>query len=92
MIKTKIVSEMVTRTVDVICDSCGKTCVGKLGDAEFMEMGVHWGFASKKDLELWEAQICEKCVDEKFGFIKFRKSKYDAITVEEVTKTDPTAN
>lgn len=58
--------------VDVICDSCGASCNTEYG-AEFMSLSANWGFFSNKDLEKWEAHICEKCVDEKLTFIKFDK-------------------
>lgn len=74
---------------DVICDCCGKSCKvfeGKITneeridngepyyDFEFLSLKTNWGHHSKKDDEIWTAQICEKCVDEKFQFIKFKKA------------------
>jgi hypothetical protein len=41
-----------------------------------MTMAAEWGYNSNKDMENWKAHICEKCVDEKFNFIKFVKTKY----------------
>ena len=42
-----------------------------------MKLEAHWGYYSEsKDTEKWTAQICEKCVDEKFSFIKFKKEQY----------------
>lgn len=64
-IKTEIVTE-------VICDCCGSSCKTNAG-FEFLELKTVWGFMSNKDLEKWEAHICEKCVDEKLNFIKFEK-------------------
>ncbi len=81
-------TEVVT---DVICDCCGKSCKvlevtvdnpsnisngEQVYDFEFMELTAHWGYYSGKDLEKWTAQICEACVDEKFSFVKFKKSDY----------------
>lgn len=60
---------------DVICDCCGKSCMTEYG-AEYMTMSTRWGFMSNKDLETWSAQICEKCIDEKFGFVNFKKETY----------------
>ena len=70
--------EKVKKTVevvkDILCDSCGESC--KKGNSfEYMELQANWGFNSEKDLEQWTAQICEKCVDEKFRFIIFDKKK-----------------
>ena len=69
--------ELVEKEVlkDVFCDSCGKSCNTEYG-FEYMELTANWGFSSNKDLERWEAQICEKCVDEKFSPIKFKKTNY----------------
>lgn len=84
IIKTKKV-EVIT---DVICDCCGMSCKfdeGKIENDlrvdngepyyifEFMKLEAHWGYHSKKCSQRWTAQICEKCVDEKLSFIKFKK-------------------
>jgi len=63
---------------DVICDSCGKSCKNST-NFEYMTLKNYWGYGSKKDGEMWEAHVCEKCVDEKFQFIKFRKEDYNVI-------------
>lgn len=91
MEKKEIQSKKVEVITDVICDCCGKSCKvdeGKIDNDiridngepiysfEFMKMEAHWGYNSKKDLEKWTAQICEKCVDEKFQFVKFKKGNY----------------
>jgi len=44
--------------------------------AEYLTIKGEWGFFSNKDSERWEAHICEKCVDEKLSFIKFKKTDY----------------
>lgn len=77
--------------VDIICDCCGNSCkVGEgivdndlrddhgqpFYDFEYMELNANWGYNSGKDFQSWKAQVCEKCVDERFGFIKFEKSDY----------------
>lgn len=76
--------------IDIICDCCGKSCKVDEGVIdndvrvdndekhylfEFMKMEANWGYYSGKDLQQWEAQICEKCVDEKFPFVKFKISQ-----------------
>jgi len=76
---------------DVICDSCGKSCKvyesivdnevrpdfgQKFYVFESMKLIVDWGYHSNKDTERWTADICEKCVDEKFSFVKFHKTNY----------------
>jgi len=45
---------------------------------EFMKLEANWGYYSEgqKDTEKWTAHICEKCVDEKLSFIKFKKENY----------------
>jgi hypothetical protein len=78
-------------TVDILCDCCGKSCKvqesiitnesrvdngEKMYDFEYMVMHGVWGYSSKKDGECWVAYICEKCVDEKFPFVKFFKHKH----------------
>lgn len=59
---------------DVICDSCGKSCNDPFYGVESMRLKANWGYASGKDFQTWQADICEQCVDEKFGFIKFKKT------------------
>jgi len=59
---------------DVICDCCGETCKTNY-DYEFLELKANWGYGSSKDMEKWSAQICEKCVEEKLSFIKFKKTR-----------------
>jgi len=65
---------------DIICDSCGKSCLIDTGlkfkNFEFMELKAEWRFGSKKDGEEWNAHLCEKCVDEKLSFIKFENKNY----------------
>lgn len=83
MIKTKIVKIKQETTTDVICDSCGKSCKVFLGENkkhfnfEYMRLSARWGYGSDKDLEVWEAHICEKCVDTKFTKITFKKEHYN---------------
>lgn len=76
---------------EILCDSCGKSCKKhsyvvnnplspNYSEKEYvfesMELSANWGYFSDKDTEQWTAHICEKCVDEKFGFIKFNKTNY----------------
>lgn len=65
---------------DIICDSCGNSCKTEV-DYEYMTLEANWGYGTKKDMERWNAQICEKCVDEKFSFIKFKISEVHFQTV-----------
>ncbi|MEK6878876.1 MAG: hypothetical protein AABY22_04675 [Nanoarchaeota archaeon] len=76
---------------DILCDSCGKSCKKeefvidnnlrsdhgqKEYIFEYMLMTANWGYWSGKDTEQWTAHICEKCIDGKFGFVKFKKHDY----------------
>lgn len=77
--------------IDIVCDCCGKSCkVDEFiidnevrldhGEPaytfEYMDLKASWGWCSNKDLETWTAQICEKCVEEKLGFIGFQKDHF----------------
>lgn len=77
-----------TGLTDIICDCCGKSCKvhtdvvdndlrednGEVYDVfEFMKLEANWGYWSNKDSEQWTAHVCEKCVDERFSDIKFKK-------------------
>ena len=75
MIKTEPKIIEVEILQDVICDSCGNSCKNST-NFEYMTLRNYWGYGSKKDGEFWQAHICEKCVDEKFPFIKFQKEDY----------------
>lgn len=59
--------------VDVLCDRCGGTCVRERfpteGGAELLQtekatVRASWGYFSDKDLESWDADLCEGCADE----------------------------
>lgn len=81
---TKRVQKSVEEIDEVYCDICGTSCMIPYTNEpnsprEFV--GIHikqsWGFLSNKDCELWEADICEKCADEKLStIIKFDKSTF----------------
>jgi uncharacterized cysteine cluster protein YcgN (CxxCxxCC family) len=79
-IKVKTVKTPEEVTEDVICDICGKSCKKRINDPivertmEYMELKTSWGFYSNKDLETWEAEVCEDCVDKHLSpLIKFKK-------------------
>ena len=61
---------------EVVCDCCNKPCINTEYGIEYMTLHASWGFMSNKDLESWEAQVCEECVDQKFRDIKFKKTDY----------------
>lgn len=61
--------------VDILCDCCGNTCFQGM-NFEYLSLSTCWGYDSSKDLERWEAKVCEECVDTKFSFIKFYKTNY----------------
>lgn len=46
---------------------------------EYLKLETTWGFGSENDGERWSAQICGKCVDEKFAFVKFKKENYNIL-------------
>ena len=74
MKQTELQKKETTVVNDIICDSCGQSCKTDFG-FEYMELKAFWGYASKNDMEKWSAQVCEKCVDEKLSFIKFKKEE-----------------
>lgn len=76
----KTVKKEVSVITDIICDCCGNTCKSSV-DFEYMNLEADWGYGSEKDMERWSAHICEKCVDEKLSFIKFKKENIDFQTV-----------
>lgn len=60
---------------DVVCDHCGKSCTDHPDfGPEFMLLKSSWGYNSRKDLETWEAHLCEECVDNYLSFIEFNKT------------------
>ena len=82
MIKRKKILVEKEEVVDIFCDCCGKSAQTGWG-FECVEITAHWGYMSKKDGQDWIAHICEKCVDEKLGFIKFIKTEYIHGALEE---------
>lgn len=86
----KIIEDRKTEVlIDIICDSCGKSCcVDKFDHGtehksfEHMELKASWGYYSNgKDLTNWTAHLCEECVDTKLSFINFQKNKTKFTTV-----------
>lgn len=75
MIKTKTELVEVETLEDVVCDFCKKSC-NNGSNYEYMTIENYWGYGSKKDGELWEAQVCEACTDEIFKSVSFQKSNY----------------
>ena len=80
MIKTKVIEGAIEITDDVVCDCCGKSCKTFIGrsdliEFEYLQLSTVWGYATKKDCQRWTAQLCEACVDEKLGFINFKKEE-----------------
>jgi superfamily II helicase len=74
------IEKKVEEVEDIICDICGKSCMDEWGSFA-IEIKKYWGFSSKKDLEYWEADICEDCVDDKLSLIiPFRKQSYNPVT------------
>lgn len=67
--------KLVEGITDILCDSCGCSCKTENG-FEALKLEEHWGYDSNKDLQHWEAYLCEKCVDEKLPFINFKITKY----------------
>jgi hypothetical protein len=82
-----------SKIVSATCDICGTDCMKELYrpmqsqgdrddhdiDKEFegMELRAVWGYTSKKDGEIWDACICEKCVDEHLvPMVNFIKTLY----------------
>jgi len=89
MKKTEIIKSEREEVIDVLCDSCGESCRVELclplegedpkdvpHNFEYMRLKSAWGYGSDHDCETWEAHVCQKCVDDKLGFINFKKTNY----------------
>lgn len=79
MIKKEIINQPQEVITDIICDICRGTCSrGEMVDVvgmEYMTLQANWGYFSNKDLQNWEAHICEPCVDKHLTpLIKFYKT------------------
>lgn len=78
--------------LEATCDICGEDCMKDdfmsqktEGDRdnddnikvfEGMVLRAEWGYLSKKDCEIWEAVVCENCVDKHLNMIQFSKHYY----------------
>jgi hypothetical protein len=86
--KLKTVNDKI---VEATCDICGEDCMQSLytpkasdvlfdsaiKEFEGMELKATWGFGTKKDGEIWNAIVCEKCVDKHLSkLINFLKTSY----------------
>ena len=55
-----------------ICDVCGRDCRD-----EYMKLHAMWGLLSKNDGEMWDADLCESCVEKiLIPVVKFHKQNY----------------
>lgn len=66
MLKTKKISKKVDDIVDIICDSCQKSCNRdpKFDQCwEYATLKANWGYWSNKDEQHHEIHICERCYD-----------------------------
>jgi hypothetical protein len=73
MIKEKIVTKEIIEVTDIFCDICARSCKGEL-NFEYMKLEAHWGYDSNHDGEVWEAQVCERCVIEQLSLVvNFKK-------------------
>jgi hypothetical protein len=81
------------KIIEATCDICGADCMKEQfrpmksdGDRddhdikkefEGMELKAVWGYSSEKDGEVWEAIVCEKCVEKHLSpLINFIKKPY----------------
>ena len=75
MLKIQQALRKVEVVQDIICNKCGKSCLGTvsavyLGSvaetnfAPVAQLNVDWGYGSKKDGERHESHLCESCYDE----------------------------
>jgi hypothetical protein len=65
--------------VDVICDFCGKKCVGIHSTDytygfQFSTLFADWGYDSLHDDEIWEYTFCIDCSEKLYKKIKGKKS------------------
>lgn len=75
---TQVVSKPREEVIDILCDSCGKSCKDpNSGNYEYLALMTNWGYGSKHDTESWSAQICEECAETKLiPIIKFQIENY----------------
>mgnify|MGYP001590916277 CR=1 FL=1 len=75
MIKTQNEMKEVKVVQDVICNKCGKSCLGSVltissstvEEIDFpivAQLNADWGYGSKKDGERHKSHLCESCYDE----------------------------
>jgi len=73
MIKIKKVMQKVSKTDDVVCDLCGKSCRFVISEKEdianfnYATITPKFGYGSKLDGIEYEKQICEDCYTKIFG-------------------------
>lgn len=51
-------------TEDILCNKCGESTKCPMGNFECISSTAHWGYSSRKDLEVHSYDLCEKCYDE----------------------------
>lgn len=66
MKKTK--EKLVLQLDDIVCDICGDSCKKNL-DIESAKLFAHWGYDSKKDGDVYDIDLCEKCFDRTLNYL-----------------------
>ena len=62
--------------VSVSCDRCGRKATDEI-DAQAIEpIKIMWGYGSKFDLECWEFDLCDTCLEEITKDIRVVKTSY----------------
>ena len=74
MIKKEIVTKESEEITDIFCDICARSCKSSDYDMgyhgfEYMSLKANWGYGSNHDGEVWEAQVCERCVVEQLSLV-----------------------
>lgn len=68
----------VTKKVEhnVYCDICDKNCTDINYGSEYATVEALWGYASKRDGERFDIQLCENCFGDMLGWMRNKRQEY----------------
>lgn len=64
MLKQGKITRSVKFTEDILCNKCGQSTKCPMGNFECISATAHWGYDSRKDMQVHRFDLCESCYDE----------------------------
>ena len=77
ILKTVLVEKV--EATSIVCNRCGMSfdCDEDFANNLIHDFDIQFGYGSRHDLEEWNFDLCEKCVEELVAFFKFKPAKFE---------------